>query len=95
MTGATASRWIRGGLRALIRLYQCGISPLLPSSCRFFPTCSDYALEALERKGLFAGLWLIFRRLARCHPFCKGGFDPVPGEDAVPRGRPAGEPTGS
>ncbi|MCX8037766.1 MAG: membrane protein insertion efficiency factor YidD [Candidatus Sumerlaeia bacterium] len=80
MTGPTVSRWIRRGLQALIRVYQRGLSPLLPPSCRFFPTCSDYALEALERKGLLAGLWLIVRRLARCHPFCKGGFDPVPGK---------------
>ncbi|MEO5365155.1 MAG: membrane protein insertion efficiency factor YidD [Magnetococcus sp. WYHC-3] len=64
--------------RFLIRCYQWGLSPLLPRSCRFHPTCSAYALEALERHGLGRGGWMALRRLARCHPFHPGGFDPVP-----------------
>jgi hypothetical protein len=75
---ALLSRWIRRILMALVRVYQATFSALIPPSCRFVPTCSDYALEALERKPLHVGLWLIVRRLARCHPFCRGGFDPVP-----------------
>jgi putative membrane protein insertion efficiency factor len=63
-----------------IRFYQKGISPLLPRSCRFYPTCSEYALEALERFGAFKGLYLALRRLLRCHPFQRGGYDPVPDE---------------
>jgi putative membrane protein insertion efficiency factor len=62
----------------LIRLYQRAISPLLPPACRFVPTCSAYAFEAIERHGVWLGSWLAVRRLARCHPFCAGGFDPVP-----------------
>jgi uncharacterized protein len=62
---------------ALIRFYQYFISPLLPPSCRFYPTCSQYALEAIEGHGLPRGLYLTLRRLLRCHPFHPGGFDPV------------------
>lgn len=62
----------------LIRLYQRAISPLLPPACRFVPTCSVYAFEAIQRHGVWLGSWLAVRRLARCHPFCAGGFDPVP-----------------
>ncbi len=66
-------------LRAIIRGYRKVISPILgPSKCRFEPTCSHYALEALGRHGTFRGLWLAIRRLLRCQPFCKGGYDPVP-----------------
>lgn len=61
-----------------IRFYQKGISPLTPPSCRFHPTCSQYGLEAMQRYGAARGGWLLVRRLARCHPLCKGGFDPVP-----------------
>jgi uncharacterized protein len=62
----------------LIRAYQVLISPLVPSCCRFAPTCSHYAAEALSRHGLRRGLWLTLRRLSRCHPFHPGGWDPVP-----------------
>ncbi len=62
----------------LIRLYQRAISPFLPPACRFAPTCSAYAYEAIVRHGLWFGTWLAMRRLARCHPFCAGGYDPVP-----------------
>lgn len=64
--------------RALIRAYQVAISPLLPPTCRFHPTCSTYALQALDRYGLIKGGWLAAKRIARCHPWNPGGFDPVP-----------------
>jgi putative membrane protein insertion efficiency factor len=65
-------------LRFLIRSYQLGISPLLGPRCRFYPSCSQYALEAIAAHGSLRGGWLAFRRLARCHPFQYGGYDPVP-----------------
>ena len=68
----------RRGLVAFIRAYQLVISPALPPACRFTPTCSQYALEALRRHGAARGSWLALRRLARCHPFNPGGFDAVP-----------------
>ncbi len=63
---------------AAIRFYQKGISPLKPPVCRFLPTCSHYGAEAIERYGAGRGSWLLVKRLARCHPFCRGGWDPVP-----------------
>ncbi|HEY6948828.1 MAG TPA: membrane protein insertion efficiency factor YidD [Gemmatimonadales bacterium] len=68
----------RRGLVVLIRAYQLVISPALPPACRFTPTCSQYALEAIRRHGAARGSWLAVRRLARCHPFNPGGFDAVP-----------------
>jgi len=65
-------------LLALIRGYRLAISPLLPPTCRFQPTCSQYALEAIARFGAAQGSWLALRRLLRCHPFHPGGYDPVP-----------------
>jgi putative membrane protein insertion efficiency factor len=62
----------------LIRGYQRVVSPALPSSCRFSPSCSQYTLEAIERYGVWRGGWLGARRIVRCHPFNPGGFDPVP-----------------
>jgi putative membrane protein insertion efficiency factor len=61
-----------------VRAYQVGISPYLPPSCRYYPTCSSYAIEALQKHGAARGGWLAARRIARCHPFRPGGFDPVP-----------------
>lgn len=61
-----------------IRGYQRFISPLLPPACRFYPSCSAYAVEALKVHGAARGLWLAVRRIARCHPFHPGGLDPVP-----------------
>ncbi|MBR1916312.1 MAG: membrane protein insertion efficiency factor YidD [Bacteroidaceae bacterium] len=61
-----------------IRFYQKCISPLTPSSCRFTPTCSQYAVEALRKHGPLKGLWLALRRLLRCHPWGGSGYDPVP-----------------
>jgi uncharacterized protein len=75
-SGATLSplqRLIAGGLR----LYKLCISPFLPSRCRYLPTCSDYMREAVERYGAVRGTWMGLRRVARCHPFHAGGFDPV------------------
>lgn len=63
---------------AVLRFYKTAVSPLLPRACRYEPTCSVYAREAIERYGLGRGTWLAIRRLARCHPFRPGGFDPVP-----------------
>ena len=65
-------------LAGLVRGYQLVISPALPPSCRFTPSCSQYALEAITRHGAVRGTWLTVRRLVRCHPFHPGGFDPVP-----------------
>ncbi len=62
----------------LVRGYQIAISPLLPPACRYTPSCSQYAIEALSRHGALKGTWLATRRLARCHPFRSGGYDPVP-----------------
>ena len=61
----------------LLRFYKGWVSPLLPSACRFYPTCSEYMLEAVQKHGAARGVWLGARRLARCHPFHEGGFDPV------------------
>lgn len=64
--------------KLLIRAYQLTISPLIGHACRFEPSCSRYALEAIERYGVLKGALLACRRLLRCHPWCDGGFDPVP-----------------
>jgi hypothetical protein len=61
----------------LLRAYQWMISPLLPPSCRYVPTCSEYAMEAIERYGALRGSWMAFIRILRCHPFVRGGYDPV------------------
>ncbi|MGZ8469806.1 MAG: membrane protein insertion efficiency factor YidD [Gemmatirosa sp.] len=69
------------GARALmfgVRVYQVGLSPILGGQCRYYPSCSAYALEALERHGAARGAWLAVRRIGRCHPFRPGGYDPVP-----------------
>ncbi|MEL6248548.1 MAG: membrane protein insertion efficiency factor YidD, partial [Cyanobacteria bacterium J06627_15] len=64
-------KWI---LTGLIRGYQITLSPLLPPTCRFQPTCSAYALEAVRRFGAWRGSWLAAKRIARCHPLCEGGY---------------------
>jgi len=65
-------------LIALVRGYRRYVSPLLPPSCRFTPTCWEYAVEALQKYGAWKGGWLAVWRILRCNPFCKGGYDPVP-----------------
>ncbi len=69
---------IRQLLIAPIRFYRYVISPWLGPSCRFIPSCSAYAIEAIETHGGLCGTWLTFRRVIRCHPWCHGGHDPVP-----------------
>ncbi|MBV9521748.1 MAG: membrane protein insertion efficiency factor YidD [Alphaproteobacteria bacterium] len=65
-------------LRGTIRCYQLFLSPALPPRCRYLPSCSDYALEALARHGAWRGAWLALRRIGRCHPWGASGYDPVP-----------------
>jgi uncharacterized protein len=65
-------------LQFLIRAYQLLLSPFLGRHCRFTPTCSQYASEAIGRYGALRGSWLAIKRIGRCHPFCDGGYDPVP-----------------
>lgn len=61
----------------LLRVYKYALSPLLPPSCRFVPTCSEYAAEAIAKHGFLRGCWFGVKRISRCHPFCAGGYDPV------------------
>ena len=72
--------------RALILVYRCTLSPLLGPRCRFYPSCSAYALDALDEYGAVRGLWLALRRIGRCHPWHPGGYDPVPARPARCRG---------
>jgi len=76
---------IRAALIALVKGYRLLLSPWLGSACRFTPTCSAYSLEALQRHGAAGGSYLTLARLVRCHPWCAGGHDPVPGHIGAPR----------
>jgi len=69
---------VKALLLALLRAYQYAVRPLLGANCRFYPSCSDYAKEAVERHGAYHGAWLAMRRVLKCHPYHPGGFDPVP-----------------
>jgi uncharacterized protein len=69
---------IGAALRCLVRAYRYAVSPMLPPACRFHPSCSEYAEQALERHGALRGSWLAARRVCRCGPWHGGGFDPVP-----------------
>jgi len=75
-------------LQGLIRVYQILLSPLLPPSCRYLPSCSDYTIEAIGRHGAIVGVGLAVRRLARCHPWGGSGYDPVPEPRGSARLRP-------
>lgn len=77
---------LKRSILKMIALYQRFISPLIPPRCRFYPTCSQYGAEAIERHGPFKGVYLALRRLLRCHPFHPGGFDPVPRGEGVTKG---------
>ncbi len=70
---------MRGLVLAALRFYKGSVSPLLPPACRYTPTCAEYAIEAVERHGVIRGGWLATRRILSCHPFSRGGYDPVPG----------------
>ena len=70
--------WLKALLTAPVRLYRVAISPLLPASCRFAPTCSAYAIDAIGRHGAWHGSGLALRRILRCHPWGGSGYDPVP-----------------
>lgn len=72
------TNWIRKGIVATIRVYQRAVSPYLGPCCRFYPSCSAYCAEAVQKHGSLKGLWLGLRRLGKCHPFHPGGLDPVP-----------------
>lgn len=69
---------MRSLLICLIKIYQWGLSPFFGASCRFYPSCSSYAIEAIEKYGALKGSYLMVSRLGRCHPWCDGGHDPVP-----------------
>jgi putative membrane protein insertion efficiency factor len=75
----------------VIRTYRYAVSPLLGQRCRFYPTCSEYAMTSIERFGLTRGSWMTLRRVLRCHPFHAGGFDPVPNRDQCSSDTTAGE----
>jgi putative membrane protein insertion efficiency factor len=77
-------RWVTAVLIAPIRAYKRVISPLFPPSCRFTPTCSSYAIEAIEAHGPVRGVWLGTKRICRCHPWGGSGYDPVPAPGASP-----------
>jgi putative membrane protein insertion efficiency factor len=62
----------------IIRFYQAAISPYLPRTCRYYPTCSQYGIQAFKKYGVIKGLWLTAKRISRCHPWHEGGYDPVP-----------------
>ncbi len=78
LASAAAQRWLQQAALAAIRFYQIALRPLNPWGCKFHPSCSNYALEAIERHGPRRGLWLALNRLGRCRPGVFGGFDPVP-----------------
>jgi len=82
---ADKRRWTAVPVVLLIRGYQKVLSPALGKNCRFSPTCSTYAVQALETHGVFRGLWMAIRRIGRCQPLFEGGYDPVPGREEFGR----------
>jgi putative membrane protein insertion efficiency factor len=89
----TAVRAVTRLVLTVLRWYRIAISPVRPPSCRYTPTCSAYAVEAIERFGLGRGTWLALRRLLRCHPFHAGGHDPVPALVSPGGAQPRSAPT--
>jgi hypothetical protein len=75
---AAMKKLLRSAAKAPIVFYRTFISPLKPPTCRFYPSCSQYALEAIENHGVLRGGWMAVKRILRCHPFHPGGYDPVP-----------------
>jgi putative membrane protein insertion efficiency factor len=71
-------KWLGLPFIGMIKLYQWGISPIIGPKCRYTPTCSSYAIQALQKHGLIKGLWLAVKRISRCHPWGGSGWDPVP-----------------
>ena len=88
MNRSKLGRVLSWALQMMIRCYRLLISPALPPSCRYLPSCSDYAMEAIGRHGALVGLGLALRRLARCHPWGGSGYDPVPATRGLDRSRP-------
>ncbi len=86
---ASADKLASGAALGLIRAYQYGIRPMLGPRCRFFPSCSDYTAEAIAVHGTARGVWLGMKRLARCHPWHSGGYDPVPIPESSDQDRPS------
>jgi len=84
----TPGSTVRAALLRLIRLYQLTLSPWLGRQCRYEPTCSHYAAEALQRFGVRRGVWLAAKRIGRCHPWGQSGYDPVPDLSGLPARRP-------
>jgi len=84
----TPGSTVRAALLGLIRLYQLTLSPWLGRQCRYEPTCSHYAAEALQRFGVRRGVWLALMRIGRCHPWGRSGYDPVPELAGLPARRP-------
>jgi putative membrane protein insertion efficiency factor len=80
--GFRMKRMARLAVLFALRAYKWVLSPLLPPCCRYLPSCSEYAMEAVARHGIFSGGWMALCRVLRCHPFVSGGFDPVPCEES-------------
>ncbi len=78
LTSASIRHWPARALIALVRAYQLTLSPWLGRQCRFLPTCSNYAIEAIQTHGAWRGAWLAAARIGRCHPWGRSGYDPVP-----------------
>ena len=78
MCGIYSMKMVQNGILILIRFYQNAVSPHFPASCRYVPSCSAYAYEAVRKYGAFRGMVLSLKRILRCHPFHAGGYDPVP-----------------
>jgi putative membrane protein insertion efficiency factor len=85
--GKKCKETVKQALIVLVRMYQKTLSRMKPACCRFYPTCSDYTIEAIHKRGIVTGLWLSLKRICRCHPWNRGGFDPVPEPGKTSSGR--------